>query len=136
MTCKPKITGVSYKSCFQKVLSKIAGLMESSVHRYTLNHFFSQASANFTLGRVRACIAAQLCMVRMRHAWVFSMRVGNDHFFFPTPPIFPFLAVALLLLSGSFRLPVVLCLVVTAPKKDSSRPATSKARHVLLSQSS
>jgi len=45
------------------------------------------------------------------------------YFFLPTPPILPFLAVALLLLSGSFRLPVVLCLVVTAPKKDSSRPA-------------
>ena len=45
------------------------------------------------------------------------------YFFLPTPPILPFLAVVLLLLSGSFRLPAVLCLVVTAPKKDSSRPA-------------
>lgn len=51
--------------------------------------------------------------------------VGKTYFFLPTPPIFPFFAVALLLLSGSFRFPVVLCLVVTAPKKDSNLPAFS-----------
>lgn len=63
-----------------------------------------------------------LKMVRYDVTYYASQHV---HFFFPTPPILPFFAAGFDLLSASFRLPVVLCLVVTAPKKDSSRPAYS-----------
>ena len=82
------------------------------------------AATNFTLAKVTLWILFGHRQKTLSN-WT-STDIGqamSRYFFLPTPPILPFFAAGFDLLSGSFRLPVVLCLVVTAPKKDSNRPA-------------